>query len=157
MSLNHWAPMREVAELWEKYNRLFEKGVVADPAESPVSRLFSPEALAKWTPAADVIELDFAYLFRIEIPAVAMEDVQVNVVNKLLKVEGERKAESFETVIDMHRVERFHGRFARSFTLPGDAEEDEVTAELKDGLLSIWVNKVKGDGKTVVPITNMNQ
>lgn len=38
-------------------------------------------------------------------------------------------------------VERYHGRFERSFIIPEDAEADDVKAEFKDGVLRVHVAK----------------
>ena len=36
-----------------------------------------------------------------------------------------------------HRVERGHGRFSRAFALPEPIDVDAVTADLKDGILTV--------------------
>ena len=40
-----------------------------------------------------------------------------------------------------HRVERYYGRFERSFSIPDDAEENSVKAEFKDGVLRVHLAK----------------
>ena len=42
-----------------------------------------------------------------------------------------------------HRVERYYGRFARSFNLPGYVKRDDIKAEIKDGLLKINLQKTE--------------
>ena len=40
-----------------------------------------------------------------------------------------------------HRVERGHGRFSRAFSLPEAIDVDAVTADLKDGILTVTIPK----------------
>ena len=58
-----------------------------------------------------------------------------------LTISGERKAEKEEKGRKFHRVERFYGRFDRSFSIPDDAESDNVKAEFKDGVLRVHLAK----------------
>lgn len=157
MNLNTFNPMNELNELWEKYNRLFDKSPAGIAAASAAPTLFSAEAMATWAPAVDIVEIDRAYLFKVEIPAVDQENVQVYVDNSVLKIEGERQSLKESNNMKFHRVERFHGRFARSFELPGDAEENDVIATFKDGLLTIEVKKSSERNKRAIPIQNLNQ
>jgi len=59
----------------------------------------------------------------------------------VLTITGERTLEKEEKGRKYHRVERAYGRFARSFTLPEDADGSKVTAEFKDGVLKVHLLK----------------
>jgi HSP20 family protein len=93
-----------------------------------------------WTPAVDIRETDNEYLIDVDLPAVAADDVSVNVKDGVLAVTGERKYEK-ETEGKVHRVERRYGRFSRSFRLPEDADESSIDAEAKNGVLHLKVHK----------------
>jgi len=54
---------------------------------------------------------------------------------------GERDLERKVEGKTFHRVERSHGTFSRSFTLPEDVDPESVVANFKDGLLEIQVAK----------------
>ena len=58
-----------------------------------------------------------------------------------LTISGERKAEKEEKNRKFHRVERYYGRFVRSFSIPEDAEDSKVNAEFKDGVLRVHLAK----------------
>jgi HSP20 family protein len=58
-----------------------------------------------------------------------------------LTIAGERKAEKEEKGHKFHRIERSYGRFERSFSVPDDAEGDNVKAEFKDGVLRVRLAK----------------
>jgi HSP20 family protein len=54
---------------------------------------------------------------------------------------GERKFEKEEKGKKYHRIERAYGSFERSFSLPDDANPAKVSAEFKDGLLTVHLVK----------------
>jgi HSP20 family protein len=99
------------------------------------------KTLAEWAPAVDVIEDDKEYLIKVELPEVHKDDVNVTVENGTLTITGERKAEKEEKNRKFHQVERFYGRFERSFSVPTDADETKVNAEFKDGVLRVHLAK----------------
>jgi HSP20 family protein len=97
--------------------------------------------LPEWAPAVDIIEEEKEYLIKVELPEVQKDDVKVTVEGGTLNISGERKSEKEEKNRKFHRLERFYGRFERSFTMPEDAEEGKVNAEFKDGVLRVHLAK----------------
>ncbi|HZR47318.1 MAG TPA: Hsp20/alpha crystallin family protein, partial [Candidatus Manganitrophaceae bacterium] len=68
-------------------------------------------------------------------------EVKVSVENGVLTLQGERKQEKEEKGKKYHRIERSYGSFMRSFSIPDDADEAAVSAEFKDGVLSVHLRK----------------
>jgi HSP20 family protein len=99
---------------------------------------YSPKS---WSPAVNVSEDEGAYRISAELPAVSGEDVKVVVRDGVLTLKGERKVETKTDGLKYHLVERSHGSFQRSFTLPKDANGEKVTAEFKNGVLLVTVPK----------------
>ena len=95
----------------------------------------------EWAPAVDIIEEEKEYLIKVELPEVQKEGVKVTVEGGTLTILGERKAEKEEKNRKFHRVERYYGRFERSFSIPDDAEGGKVNAEFKDGVLRVHLTK----------------
>jgi HSP20 family protein len=95
----------------------------------------------EWAPLVDIVEDDKEYLIKVELPEVHKDDVKVTVEGGTLTISGERKGEKEEKGRKFHRVERYYGRFERSFTIPDDAEADNVKAEFKDGVLRVHLAK----------------
>jgi HSP20 family protein len=95
----------------------------------------------EWAPLVDIAEDEKEYLIKVELPEVNKDDVKVTVEGGTLTISGERKAEKEQKGRKFHRVERFYGRFERSFTIPDDAEADDVKAEFKDGVLRVHLAK----------------
>jgi HSP20 family protein len=90
-----------------------------------------------WAPAVDIFETsDREYVIKADLPAMKREDIQLTFENHVLTISGERKPESLE---GLHRSERFHGEFTRSFTLPPTVDGNGITAAYKDGVLTVRV------------------
>ena len=100
-----------------------------------------PMAVAEWSPLVDISEDDQEYLIKAELPDVKKEDVKVTAQEGTLTIMGERKFEKEEKSRKYHRVERAYGSFGRSFSLPDDASPAKVSAEFKDGVLTVHLVK----------------
>jgi hypothetical protein len=66
--------------------------------------------------------------------------------------DGEKRLEKEEKDERMHRVERAYGTFARSFRLPASADVSRVTAEFKDGELTVTLPKTPAAKGTTIPV-----
>ena len=100
-----------------------------------------PLAVAEWAPLVDISEDDKEYLIKAELPEVKKEDVKVTAEEGTLTIMGERKFEKEVKGKKYHRVERAYGSFGRSFSLPDDASPAQVSAEFKDGVLTVHLTK----------------
>ena len=78
----------------------------------------------------------------VEIPGVKLEDVDVAFDNGELTIKGEKKVAIQESVT-LHRRERLAGSFRRTLTVPWEIKTDEVSAELKDGILTVTLPKAE--------------
>jgi len=92
-----------------------------------------------WSPAADVLETPSAYVLRVELPGVPLENVVLEAVGRELRISGRRPPERDFPGTVFQAVERPQGPFARAFALPADADAEAVTAALKDGLLTVTI------------------
>jgi len=135
MNLVRWVPFRELEEMSNRLNRLFER---------PTLRTGNgKEALtvADWVPSVDISETDTEYLIKAELPEVKKEDVKVTLQDGVLMIQGERQQEKEEKGKKFHRVERSYGSFVRSFTLPNYVDNTNVKAEFKEGILNLHLPK----------------
>lgn len=74
-------------------------------------------------------------------PGLSKKDLNIELREDTLTVSGERKTEHEEKNENLHRLERSHGRFFRSFTLPHAGDDGKVKAHMNDGVLTIEVPK----------------
>ncbi len=96
----------------------------------------------------NVSETETAYKISAEIPGVDESDVEVTLVDGVLTITGEKKSESEEEGKTFHRIEHSCGTFSRAMTLPADADENAVTAAMKNGVINVEVGKLKEAPKT---------
>lgn len=99
-----------------------------------------PQA-ASWTPLADVSETAHAYVLKLDVPSVKIEDVKVTVRDGVLSVKGERAMEKSTDNETRHLQERSYGSFSRNFSLPKNADAENVAADYQQGTLTITVPK----------------
>jgi len=95
-------------------------------------------ARGDWMPLVDIYENDrHELLIKAEMPGMKREDIDIKVENNTLTIRGERRRESEVREEQYHRVERSYGSFSRSFSLPSTVDSEKVSAEYKDGVLTI--------------------
>lgn len=94
-----------------------------------------------WVPSADVTETENAYVVKMDIPSVKAEDVKVTVLEGVLTIAGERSSEKSTDKETLHLQERSYGSFSRSFSLPKNADAEQVAAEFQHGTLNVTIPK----------------
>ena len=143
-ALTRWNPFKETSE-WNPFREL-------DEMHNRLSRFFGANAprngdgreeitVAAWAPLVDIIEDDKEYLIKAELPEVKKNDVKVRVEDGVLYIAGERNLEKEEKGKRYHRIERAYGSFTRTFSLPEDADTQQVNADFKDGVLRVHLAK----------------
>ena len=78
----------------------------------------------------------------VEIPGVKLEDVEVSFDKGELTIKGEKKVAIQESAT-LHRRERLAGTFTRTMTVPWEIKADQVSADLKDGILTVTLPKAE--------------
>jgi HSP20 family protein len=137
-ALSHWDPVRELDEFQNRLATLFGRTTV--PAKGDANEWLTR---ADWAPLVDIVEDDKEYLIKAELPEVDKSNVKVTLERGVLTISGERKAEKEEKGKKYHRIERSYGSFVRSFTLPEDADPNHVSADFKNGVLHVRVQKAE--------------
>jgi len=99
--------------------------------------------LTGWSPALDVAEDKDVYTVRVELPGLKRQDIQVSLQDGALVISGERQEEKISEGTEVHRRERFYGKFQRALTLPEPVAADKVKADYKDGVLTISLPKTE--------------
>jgi HSP20 family protein len=115
-------------------NRLFEDATQRRTREDSDSDGFER---GDWTPDADVYEAEASFVIAMDVPGISREALEIEVEENRLVVKGTRDIE--ET--NQPRTERPHGRFVRTFTVPGSVDQSKIAAEYKNGVLQITLPK----------------
>ncbi len=90
-------------------------------------------------PAMDVHQDDKQIEITAELPGVNEQDIDLSVEDGVLTLSGEKKSERKDE--QSGYSERSYGRFERRITLPSNVDEDNCSADFKDGVLRITIPK----------------
>jgi HSP20 family protein len=93
-------------------------------------------------PPINAWEVGDAIKVEAEIPGVRIEEVEVSFENGELTLKGEKKFEGNDSAT-LHRRERLYGSFTRTLQLPWEVMADRISAELKDGVLTVTLPKAE--------------
>lgn len=122
-------PFRELAAMQDRMVRLFGDAYLRD--EDTGFR-------GSWTPAVDIFESDnHDLVLKAELPGMTREDVEVIVENSTLVLKGNKKFDPEVKEENYRRIERNYGTFHRSFTLPNTVDAAKVSADFKNGVLTV--------------------
>jgi HSP20 family protein len=135
-ALTRWDPFKEMDELQNRITSLFGLG-----NQRSVQNHEENMIVSQWLPLVDITEDEKEYQIKVELPEVKKEAVTVTVESGVLSIGGERSFEKTEKDKKYHRIERSYGSFHRTFTVPADADVSKVTAEFKDGVLTVRLAK----------------
>ena len=122
---------REIDRLFE---RMFQEfGLAPFGRDLPGARMLD----GALRPTLDVGATEKEYSITVEIPGVDEKDLKLEIVNDTLTIQGEKKQEKEESERDYYRIERAYGAFRRVLSLPEDADQANVKATFKKGVLTI--------------------
>jgi HSP20 family protein len=99
------------------------------------------QGAVQFTPRFDVKETKDAYVLKADLPGVKDEDIDVSLHGNMLTISGKKEEEHKDEGEQYYAMERFSGSFSRSFTLPDGADGEHVTADLKNGVLTLQIPK----------------
>ena len=133
MAISWWDPLRDLLALQERFDR-FNAG------EAP-----------GWLPPVDVYETANEFVITAEVPGVARDQIDIRIHDRHLILRGERPTSRVQCE-QYHRVECGHGAFSRSFSLPESVDGDRISADLRDGVLTITLPKVPPPGPRRIEI-----
>jgi HSP20 family protein len=122
-------PFREFAVMQDRMNRLFGNVYLRDEDTS---------FRGSWVPAVDIFETEnHDLVVRAELPGMVRENIEVTVENSTLVLKGEKKFDAEVKEEQYRRIERTYGTFHRSFTLPNTVDTTKVSADFKNGVLTV--------------------
>jgi len=133
MALVKWDPFRDVAELQNRINRMF------DDSFGPSRDREDEVNVCAWRPVVDIYETETGVILSVDLPGVGKENVSVEVKDNILTLKGERFPKTEINQEAYYRQERCYGTFQRSFTLHHNIQPDLIKATFKDGMLEIEI------------------
>ena len=130
MAFTRWDPLRDLLALHEQLGHL-----VGTDAPG-------------WTPPVDLYETASEYVLTAELPGLTRDQIDIHAEERRIVIRGARGVDPARDIPceQFHRVERGHGRFSRAFSLPEIIDIAGITADLKDGILTINIPKALDRG-----------
>jgi HSP20 family protein len=126
VSFTRWDPLRDLLALHEQLGHL-----VGTDAPG-------------WTPPVDLYETPAEFVLTAELPGLSRDQIEIHAEDSRVMIRGARGEAGREIPCEQfHRVERGHGRFQRAFSLPEPIDVDTITADLKDGILTVTLPKLR--------------
>jgi HSP20 family protein len=104
-------------------------------------------------PAAEITETPEAVQIKLEIPGMEAKDLNLEVTADSLTINGERKSEIKTEEEGFTRTEFRYGKFHRVIPLPVQVDNNNVTAEYKDGILNLTLPKAEEEKNKVVKVS----
>jgi HSP20 family protein len=123
VAFSKWDPLHDFLALHERLTRL---GSTDAPG---------------WSPAVDLVETPDRFVLSAELPGLTRDNITIEIQQSTLVLRGVRpNTESPDA--RYHRVERGHGAFSRAFALPAPVDVKAISADFRDGVLTVAVPKV---------------
>lgn len=147
-----WEPFREVEILRRQMNQLFYNLAEANRGGSDISQ----SAQTAWVPAVEIHENGSELLLRAEIPGVEGKDLDIQVTQDAVSIAGEHRYEKKSESNGNIRSEFRYGSFQRVISLPTKVQNQQVKADLKDGILTLTLPKPQQEQNKVFKV-NLGQ
>jgi HSP20 family protein len=137
VAFTRWDPLSDLLALHEQIGQLVG-------ADAP-----------GWTPPVDLYETSSQFVLTAELPGLSRDQIEIHAELYRIVIRGARAAGPSSDVAceQFHRVERGHGRFSRAFTLPEAIDVERVSADLKDGILTVSIPKAVDQGARRIDVT----
>jgi HSP20 family protein len=100
---------------------------------------YASEQKENWIPAVDILEKDGNLILRAELPGLSEKQIDLKLEGNTLTLKGERKMDKEDKKNNYHRVESFYGSFTRSFSLPETVDLGKISADYKNGILTVTI------------------
>jgi HSP20 family protein len=134
MAMMRHEPWSLLNQFSSELNRMFDHNMQGKNGNAAITA-------RNWVPAVDVKEEAGMFVIHADIPGVEVSDIEINMEDGVLTISGERKMQNEEEYNGYKRIERAHGSFQRSFTLPDTADAENISAKYSNGVLEVSIPK----------------
>ncbi|MEJ6780980.1 Hsp20/alpha crystallin family protein [Aminobacter sp. Piv2-1] len=126
--------------LHREVNRLFDDVFRGFDSRLPALGRFSSFGGGGW-PNVEVSDGEKEIRVTAEVPGLEEKDIEVLLEDGVLTLKGEKRSETEDK--DRQFSERFYGRFERRIPLGYEVEDDKVSANFKNGVLTVALPKTE--------------
>jgi HSP20 family protein len=130
------SPFTFMRRFSEEMDRLFEDFGLGRGLLTPMlDKAQLPQGL--WSPQVEILERDNQLVMRADLPGLTRDDVNIELDNDGITIEGERKNENEEKGEGYYRSERSYGKFYRRIPMPEGVKAEDAKATFNNGVLEI--------------------
>ncbi|SAK88523.1 heat shock protein Hsp20 [Caballeronia catudaia] len=121
--------------------------LIRDPfgGMGPLGNWFGDFSPSRFQPRLDVIDDGDALRIVAELPGLSREDVELEVIEDMLVLTGEKRIESKSDEKGCYRVERAFGQFQRAIPLPSGVDLERAEANFENGVLTVRLPKAANE------------
>ncbi|MGE8163631.1 Hsp20/alpha crystallin family protein [Paraburkholderia sp. NPDC080076] len=121
--------------------------LIRDPfgGRGPLGSWFGDFSASEFQPRIDVTDDGDALRIVAELPGMTRDDVELEVIEDMLIISGDKRFESTSEEQGCYRVERSFGHFQRAVPLPAGIDLDRAEARFENGVLTLRVPKATGE------------
>jgi HSP20 family protein len=127
--------LKRIEALQGRIHSIFEESPIAS------QNLPGDHLPSSWSPAVDIYETDQEYVLTAEVPGLERDKIDLQIVNNVLFLRGERDSSKESPRQVYHRLERPSGSFERQFSLPEEVSQDKIRAQMTEGVLVVVLPK----------------
>lgn len=139
MSLVRFSPFSELEAVQSQMNRILDE--LAG---------WQGESKSVWRPSVELLNGDDTLTLKASLPGISEEDIEVRLTRESVHLSGEYKYDKDYEDHGVYYSEFRHGKFERSIVLPVAIDHENVTADLRDGILSLTLPKIVPTSKKEV-------
>jgi len=110
------------------------------------------EGTTSWLPPAEGRVEDGTYVIQLALPGTDPKEVTVSLMDNVLTVKGERKADHDTTGKDYFVRELAYGAFQRSFAFPEGVDAAQIEAKFANGMLEVRVPTPRAATSTTIEV-----
>jgi len=144
-----YGPFAMMRRISDEMDRLFEnfgmgRGLTGYDPQGFGSTHSTQGASSMWSPHVEVMERDGKLVIQADLPGIKREDVNVEVEQDALVIQGHRHQEQSSDQSGYYRSERSYGSFYRTIPLPEGTNADSASATFRDGVLKVELDVPRG-------------
>jgi HSP20 family protein len=112
---------------------------IGKEVQSFFEHLVAEDELDVFSPKADFAQTSDGFEIVLDLPGLTKSDVKVELVDTMLIIKGGRTIQESDTQLSWLRRERHYGSFSRSFPIPVQVSKSDITAQVRDGVLTVRI------------------
>ncbi len=149
--LNQQSILTELLEMKKQMDKLYSRSLQQPQTMERTDKTAQERPPADWHPPVDIWETENDWIAACDLPGVAEDDLEVELVGRRLIIKGMKNDRPpVPASLKVQHRERPTGHFHRILELPAETRDNQVNAEFRQGVLLITIAKLPAEKKKIV-------